>query len=74
MFPKQNPTDTAAWKALSAHFNEMKPVHLKQLFAKDPQRFTSFSVQTGEILFDYSKNNLNEQTRTLLLNWPMNAM
>ena len=67
MFPKQNPTETTAWKALSAHYEEMKKVHLKQLFADNPQRFTHFSLQTGDILFDYSKNNLNQQTRALLI-------
>ncbi|MBP9097499.1 MAG: glucose-6-phosphate isomerase [Ferruginibacter sp.] len=68
MFPKTNPTSTQAWKALSNHFEEMKPIHMRQLFTEDPARFKSFSLESGDILFDYSKNNINSRTKELLLN------
>ncbi len=43
MFPKINPADTKAWQALEAHAEEMKEVHMQQLFETDPQRFEKFS-------------------------------
>ena len=67
MFPKTNPTTTNAWKVLTAHYEEIKQVPIKQLFAEDGQRFSSYSLQFGDILFDYSKNNINSKTRSLLL-------
>ena len=39
MFPKINPTSTKAWSELNVHFEEMKNVHMKTLFAKDPSLF-----------------------------------
>ncbi len=67
MFPKINPTTTKAWKELNAHFNTMRNVQLKNLFEEDQNRFQSYSLTQGDIVFDYSKNNLNAQTRSLLL-------
>ena len=56
-----NPTTTAAWKALSAHFNETKGRTLKELFANDPKRFEKFSVKVSDdLLIDYSKNIIDE--------------
>jgi glucose-6-phosphate isomerase len=66
MFPKVNPTSTNAWKELAAHYEEMKQVQLKELFAADEKRFSSYSLQFDDILFDYSKNNLNSNTKKLL--------
>ena len=66
MFPKINPTTTNAWNALQAHFEEMKNVHMKNLFADDQNRFSSFSIQTDQLLFDFSKNIVTEKTMQLL--------
>ena len=60
-------TQTAAWKKLAAHAEEMKKVHMRDLFADDPQRFDKFSLHFGDTLVDYSKNILTEETRDLLL-------
>lgn len=49
------------------HFSEMKNVYLKELFKNDPERFSKFSVVDRDIVFDYSKNIINEQTVQLLL-------
>jgi len=62
MFPKINPTKTAAWKALSDHQADMKKVQMKDLFAQDPQRFEKMSIQLNDILFDYSKNIITDET------------
>ncbi len=60
-------TDLPAWQALREHHREMEGVHMRDLFAQDPQRFERFSLRLGEILFDYSKNRINQKTVTLLL-------
>ncbi len=67
MFPRIDPTTTTAWKALTAHYETMNHVHIKQLFKEDKNRFASFSTTINDILFDYSKNNINDETRSLLL-------
>jgi glucose-6-phosphate isomerase len=67
MLPKINPTETKAWQELKEHFSEMKNVQIKELFKKDPDRFSKFSVSEKNILFDYSKNILSEKTCNLLL-------
>ncbi|MGB3345233.1 MAG: glucose-6-phosphate isomerase [Aequorivita sp.] len=67
MFPKINPTETLAWKALIAHQAEMKRVQMKDLFAKDPKRFEKMSIQFEDILFDYSKNIITDETLKKLL-------
>jgi glucose-6-phosphate isomerase len=66
MFPKVNPTTTDAWKELKAHYKEARSLHLKELFSKDKKRFEKFSIQAGDILFDYSKNRITSETMRLL--------
>ncbi|WP_038246904.1 glucose-6-phosphate isomerase [Ghiorsea bivora] len=60
-------TQMASWKALEAHAQEMKKVHMRDLFAQDPQRFEKYSLKLNDILVDYSKNIMNEETKTKLL-------
>lgn len=67
MLPTINPTSTKAWKELQQHFGEMKSVHMRELFRSDPDRFKKFSLHNQDLVFDYSKNILNERTRQLLL-------
>ena len=67
MLPKINPTNTIAWRSLQEHFSEMKSVHIKELFKADPDRFSNYSISNGDIVFDYSKNIINEKTIQLLL-------
>ena len=63
-----NPTQTKAWKALEAHFAANKDRQIKDLFAADPKRFDNFSTTFGgEILVDYSKNIISEETLKLLV-------
>ena len=64
-----NPTRTQAWQALEAHFAANKEMRLKDLFAQDPKRFDKFSLTFGgDILVDYSKNLITEETLKLLVN------
>src|SRR5215217_9497651 len=68
MLPKNNPTNTQAWLLLKRHYDEeMQRTHLRKLFASDPDRFKKFSLSFDSILFDYSKNILNNKTLQLLL-------
>lgn len=62
-----NPTQTAAWKKLSAHFEEIKDQHLKALFQEEPQRAEELSLQWEDFYVDLSKNLITSQTRELLL-------
>jgi glucose-6-phosphate isomerase len=66
MLPRIDPTATAAWKKLGAHHAEMERVHMKRLFAEDPERFTKFSIRFADILVDYSKNRVTAETLSLL--------
>jgi glucose-6-phosphate isomerase len=67
MLKKINPTDTQSWKDLVDHSKEMQSVHMKDLFANDPDRFKKYSIRFDGILVDYSKNIITEDTLTLLL-------
>jgi glucose-6-phosphate isomerase len=63
-----NPTQTNAWKALEAHFAANKDRQLSDLFAADPARFDKFSTTYKDnILVDYSKNLITEETLDLLI-------
>lgn len=66
MFPTVNPTETKSWQRLTAHFMEMQATHLRELFADDPQRFQKFHTTFEDILIDYSKNLVTEETLALL--------
>ncbi len=67
MLPKINPTGTTAWNALKEHFSEMRNVQIKELFQKDADRFSKYSIATRDIVFDYSKNIITDETLQLLL-------
>ncbi|MDC9598752.1 glucose-6-phosphate isomerase [Xenorhabdus anantnagensis] len=58
-----NPSQTEAWEALQQHFEQMKNVHLRELFEQDKERFTAFSATFDQqILVDYSKNRITTET------------
>lgn len=68
MLKNINPTETNAWKALSAHYDDVADkMDLKTLFAQDANRFDKFSKRFGDILVDYSKNFITEETLAKLL-------
>jgi glucose-6-phosphate isomerase len=62
------PTDLPEWDALNRHASEMSGVHLRNLFADDPQRAARFSLEVESLLLDYSKNRITGTTVDLLLN------
>jgi glucose-6-phosphate isomerase len=67
MFPKINPTKTAAWKKLQEHSKAMKHVQMKDLFQEDKKRFKKYSYAVTDIICDFSKNIVTDETKVLLL-------
>jgi glucose-6-phosphate isomerase len=61
-----DPTQTAAWKALVAHRDEVNDLQMRDLFRDDPDRAARFSLTLGDLLFDFSKNRITDQTVSLL--------
>ena len=62
MLNKVNPATTKSWQNLHRHYEKTKNLHMKTLFAENPQRFNEFSIRFNDILVDYSKNRITEQT------------
>ncbi len=62
-----NPTSTQSWTKLNAHFQNMKGVHLKDLFQSTDNRFSEFSLTFNDILVDFSKNLITKDTLKLLV-------
>jgi len=60
-------SERPAWKALEAHYQQIQGKPLKQLFADDPARGERFTVETGGIFLDYSKNRITDETLKLLI-------
>lgn len=62
-----NPTETAAWRHLQAHFETIKKISINDFFAENPHRFEELSIKFENILLDFSKNNINSKTLDLLV-------
>lgn len=56
-----------AWKKLEHHCKKMKKIHMRDLFDKDENRASKFSIQLESMLFDYSKNRITEKTMSYLI-------
>jgi glucose-6-phosphate isomerase len=61
-----NPTQTATWKKLQAHFETLKNVRMQDLFANEPARAEHMHLQWNDFLVDYSKNIVTKETMELL--------
>jgi len=62
-----NLTDSVEWKALNKHFKSMSDVHMRDLFEENADRFKQYSVALNDILLDYSKNRITDETFSLLM-------
>lgn len=62
-----NPTETASWKKLEKHFDQLQNVSMQEMFKQDASRAEKFSILWNDFLIDYSKNIVNQETMTLLL-------
>jgi glucose-6-phosphate isomerase len=60
-------TQRPAWKALAAHHKSIQNLHLRKLFADDPQRGKQMAVKAAGLYLDYSKNRITGQTLKLLI-------
>ncbi|MDH5800215.1 MAG: glucose-6-phosphate isomerase, partial [Gammaproteobacteria bacterium] len=60
-------TDSSAWGSLQIHWSTLKNLHMRELFAKDSDRFSRFSLQVDDFFLDFSKNRITTQTLELLL-------
>lgn len=61
-------TATPAWANLQEHYDKIHNQNLVESFKNDPLRHEKFSLTFNEILFDYSKNRINNDTLPLLIN------
>ena len=59
-------TDSPAWQSLAEHQRDLAGRHMRDLFAADPRRFEKYSLSLEEILFDFSKNRIVDETLPLL--------
>lgn len=59
-------TATPAWQALSKHYDEVRDLHLTELFAEDPARGTELVLTVGDLYVDYSKHRITRRTLELL--------
>lgn len=57
----------AAWQALEVHYAEVRDLHLRKLFAEDPDRGERMTAETGGVYLDYSKNRITDETLRLLI-------
>src|SRR5215207_2931480 len=62
-----NITETPEWAALEKHYVEISGRHLRELFADDPARAASLTVEAADLFLDYSKNRITAETVRLLV-------
>ena len=60
-------TRLPAWQALTEHYREVKDLHLRTLFAQDPQRGERLALDAAGLYLDYSKNRVTGETMRLLV-------
>lgn len=60
-------TERNAWKALAAHYEHVRHLHLRTLFADDPRRGEHMAAEAAGLYLDYSKNLVTDETLKLLM-------
>jgi glucose-6-phosphate isomerase len=65
--PVQPLTRQKAWTALAAHYEHIRPLHLRDLFGRDQTRGERLSAEADGLFLDYSKNRITDETVTLLV-------
>lgn len=61
------PLNIPEWQSLARHYSDLKFVSMREQFALDSGRFDRFSIKSGDLLFDYSKNRITQETVDKLL-------
>ncbi len=64
---KKSPTTTSSWGKLATHFTHIQKESLKELFDKNINRATDFTINWNDFLVDFSKNRITKETTNLLL-------
>jgi glucose-6-phosphate isomerase len=64
---KQPVTERRVWKALVAHHDKVRELHLRKLFADDPKRGERMTTEGVGLTLDYSKNRVTDETLKLLM-------
>lgn len=62
-----DPTRTNAWAALARHYDDIESLQMRDLFDSDGERASKFSRSLGDLLFDFSKNRITDETVSLLI-------
>jgi glucose-6-phosphate isomerase len=65
--PGPRPIESAEWEALDRHLETMRDIHLRTLFAEDPNRGQAMTVEAEDLFLDYSKNRITAETVRLLI-------
>ncbi|HQC28938.1 MAG TPA: glucose-6-phosphate isomerase [Methylotenera sp.] len=60
-------TTLPVWQKLCQHQKSMVSIHMRDLFAADKTRFDKYSLKLDDILFDFSKHRINDETLPLLI-------
>lgn len=68
-----NPTHCPIWHELNAHYQEIFPLQMRDMFTKDSHRFAKFSLKAEGLLLDYSKHRITDETLTLLCKLARNS-
>ncbi|TNF93207.1 MAG: glucose-6-phosphate isomerase [Gammaproteobacteria bacterium] len=61
------------WSALKDHYQQTVHLHMRDMFATDEKRFEKFSLLHNDILLDYSKNRITQETMDLLIGMARDA-
>jgi len=64
---RRTPTDRPSWKALEAHAEKIRALHLRKLFAEDPGRGERLTAEAAGLFLDFSKNRVTDETVKLLI-------
>ncbi|WP_109830287.1 glucose-6-phosphate isomerase [Reichenbachiella versicolor] len=67
MIPKIDPSQTKAWPELEKHYEAISKEPMIDMFEKDADRYSKFSIVWKEFLLDYSKNIISDKTKSLLI-------
>ena len=60
-------TKRKAWQSLETHYEKVRGLHLRNLFADDPRRGERMTAEAAGLFLDYSKNRVTDETVKLLL-------
>src|SRR5689334_19856066 len=63
----QSITARSGWKALESHYEKIRELHLRELFANDPKRGERLTTEAVGLYLDYSKNRVTDETLKLLI-------